>query len=150
MKHKCLPLVYVVWRRFKNLDKDKVSFTNMFLDMPMGVATWITKLNEMHTNIIEGPSCISNYSWFWLSCWDPLVFLLPKTSKLFSNILLWAFLSKKRVMHTEVDCVRFHCTNAMFATDRWCLKIKKHMVMFLNVTKVRITCRKSQLYHNKM
>ena len=115
--------------------------------MPMGVATCITKLNEMHTKIIEQPSCISNYSWFWLSCWDPLVFLLPKTSKLFSNILLWAFLSKKRAMHTEVYCVRFHCTNEMFATDRWCLKIKKHVVMFLNVTKVRITCSKSQLYH---
>ena len=115
--------------------------------MPMGVATCITNLNDMNTKIIERPSCISNYSWCWLSCWDPLVFLLPKTSKLFSNILLWAFLSKKRVMHSGVDCARFHCTNTIFASDRWCLTIKKHVVMFLNVTKVRVTCRKSQLYH---
>ena len=115
--------------------------------MRMGVATCITKLNHMHTNIIERPSCISNYSRFWLSCWDPLVFLLPKTSKLFSNIVLRTFLSKKRVMHTEVDCLRFNCTNNMFATNRLCLAIKKHVVMFSNVTKVRITCRKSQLYH---
>ena len=147
MKHKCLPLVYVVWRRFKNLDKDKVSFTNMFFRHAHRSCYLHYKIER---NAYQNNWASLNYSWFWLSCWDPLVFLLPKTPKLFSNILLWAFLSKKRVMHTEMDCVRFHCTNEKFATDRLCLNIKKHVVMFLNVTKVRITCKKSQLYHNKM
>jgi hypothetical protein len=75
---------------------------------------------------------ITPFAWLQYSI-SGYIFLWEDTN-ICGIILLWAFLSKKRVMHTDVDCVRFHCTNKMFATDRWCLAIKKHVVMFLNTS----------------
>ena len=47
-------------------------------------------------NIGLSPSIVVNRNWIWVSCFNPLVFLLPKTFKLFGFLFfrLWVYLMK--------------------------------------------------------